>query len=89
MILKIISLLFIFQKIVLADNISIENQNINSVYTQTNKSNIESTSSSEKSVVSLGSFGVIGMIILVILTSLTGAFFLRDEIDNSLTTDEE
>lgn len=89
MTLKIISLLFIFQKILLANNISIENQNLNTIYTQTNQSNIEVTTSSEKKVVSLESLGGTGMIILVILTSLIGAFFLRDEIHNSLKTDKK
>ena len=89
MILKIISLLFIFQKILLANNISVENQNVNSVYSQTNQSNREETTSSEKKIVSVGSLGATGMIILVILTSFTGAFFLRNETNNSLKSDKE
>ncbi|MCK4442843.1 MAG: hypothetical protein KAU90_12620 [Sulfurovaceae bacterium] len=80
MILKIISLIFIFQKMLLANNIPIDNQNINSVvYTKSTQSNIEVTNSSEKKVVFLESVEGIGIVILIILTSLIGAFFLRNE----------
>ena len=79
-VLKIISLLFIFNTTVWADFSYIErDSHVDKVYLGDSSTEDKSSTRTE---VSLDSFGGISVTIVLIMTSFLGAFFVRDELGN-------
>jgi len=79
--LKIVTIILFFNTLLFANSMN-ESERITA---QPLHTSVSTTSEKiETTEVSLDSFGTLGILLMVVLSSLLGAFFMKDELSNTL-----